>query len=1066
MNINNIRTENLFTVNNNNNKSNNKLSIGNKGQIVEGIITKVSQMISIDFNGNEIQFPKNSISNAIEGETRKFEILDISKESITLKEVGNKSVATNTCTSVNFAQSFNVIQGGYLIEQNMGDEKSQERMEKISSTITGRDYDDLENEGISVNKKNIEGLSKAIDRIKSNRDNLEESINSQIEKFKKQKYDIIKQSIKNISSDLTNTIIDKLDNSNLPVTDNNILKIANSMQLILSETKMTDKSIIYLLKNEQQPTIKNIYKANYSGQFLKETKLSENTWNELLGQVSDIIEKSNIEVNEESLNIARKLIENDIPLTENIIKDYNSMKIIKDNLNQETVLDSIIDAMKENINSENANLDNSIKYTIQNIIDDLENITGNTIEKAVIISKSQDIDLSINLLTQIQNNSEYFQQTKEIELPKDFDISVITAKRQLEEIRLKMTLEAGTKLLKNGIEIQVDDIEKVVEGLRKIEDEYYNSMLKEANIEETKENRQILSETIQKASELKYMPSYILGMSFKNRNSETISEIYDDGKELKAKFDEANERYETLGTQPRSDLGDSIQLAFKHIDEMLQNMEIEDTLANQRAVRILGYNSMDITEENINMIKEYDALVNSVIENLTPSITLNLIKNNINPLNIPMSELNEKVTEIKYSFGISDEEKYSTYLWKLEKNKSITDEERKSYIGIYRLLNNIQKTDGAALGSVINANQELTLANLLTAVRTIKSNGIDKKVDDNTGTLEDINFTVNSITEQVNTAFHYENSIIDNIINNITPDKLKDLDKDKQILNTNIEKLKEQLQNLEENVDLKSEYLDEQVKEINDLTKYSENAISFLSEFNIENTIENLKSTLYFTKGTGSLYKKLISEANVKDEDINEINKEAKKFLDVLDDKESLLEQYKSYDNTIREILNKSYEDNTLSSNDIKTLKYISNGFELSYNLANRESYEIPIMTNSGLANMNVTFINKSENNGTVNIKISSENYGNIEANFKVKDNAIVGFISCESKNTHDEFMKKNSEFINNIKEDLDISVSRIDYCIDSNVNKTYKSLNEQNDFQINTKQLYSIAKIFVQKML
>ena len=49
---------------------------------------------------------------------------------------------------------------------------------------------------------------------------------------------------------------------------------------------------------------------------------------------------------------------------------------------------------------------------------------------------------------------------------------------------------------------------------------------------------------------------------------------------------------------------------------MLQEMGLESTPENERAVRILGYNRMEITEESIAQIKDWDAEVNTLIDRM------------------------------------------------------------------------------------------------------------------------------------------------------------------------------------------------------------------------------------------------------------------------------------------------------------------------------------------------------------------------------------------------------------------------------------------------------------------
>ena len=64
-------------------------------------------------------------------------------------------------------------------------------------------------------------------------------------------------------------------------------------------------------------------------------------------------------------------------------------------------------------------------------------------------------------------------------------------------------------------------------------------------------------------------------------------------------------------------------------------------------------------------------------------------------------------------------EKYSRFLYKLEQERGITEEEKDAYIGIFRMLRQIEKTDGAVIGTLVNTGAELNFKNLLSAVRSV-----------------------------------------------------------------------------------------------------------------------------------------------------------------------------------------------------------------------------------------------------------------------------------------------------------------------------------------------------------
>ena len=79
-------------------------------------------------------------------------------------------------------------------------------------------------------------------------------------------------------------------------------------------------------------------------------------------------------------------------------------------------------------------------------------------------------------------------------------------------------------------------------------------------------------------------------------------------------------------TAPRADLGDSIQKAFRNVDDILNDIGLEATEANQRAVRILGYNQIEITQESVAEMKAADEQVQRVFRNLTPATVTEMIR--------------------------------------------------------------------------------------------------------------------------------------------------------------------------------------------------------------------------------------------------------------------------------------------------------------------------------------------------------------------------------------------------------------------------------------------------------
>ena len=109
---------------------------------------------------------------------------------------------------------------------------------------------------------------------------------------------------------------------------------------------------------------------------------------------------------------------------------------------------------------------------------------------------------------------------------------------------------------------------------------------------------------------------------------------------------------------------------------------------------------------------------------------------------------------------------YSKFLYKLERQNEITQEERRASIGIYRLVHQMEKTDDAAVGAIWQSGAGFTLENLLSAVRSSKHRHMDYSVDDGFGGVSAKDTGVESITSQIAKGF--------DLTKTVTGDQLKE----------------------------------------------------------------------------------------------------------------------------------------------------------------------------------------------------------------------------------------------------------------------------------------------------
>lgn len=218
--------------------------------------------------------------------------------------------------------------------------------------------------------------------------------------------------------------------------------------------------------------------------------------------------------------------------------------------------------------------------------------------------------------------------------------------------------------------------------------------------------------------DISYAPDEVIGAVYKeNMQSQAVINIAgfsEMGSSLRERFRQAGNSYEAVGTKVRKDLGDSLKNAVEASSEsILSQLGMENTKANSDAVRILSYNNIDITKNNIEQIKQINESLNTLIEQMNPETVLNMIKDNINPLTSDIESVNDYL--INKNKDSDNTDKFSRFLYKLDKTGGISEEERRQFIGIYKMINIYTKDAGNAIGALVKQGADITMENLCRA---------------------------------------------------------------------------------------------------------------------------------------------------------------------------------------------------------------------------------------------------------------------------------------------------------------------------------------------------------------
>ena len=515
----------------------------------------------------------------------------------------------------------------------------------------------------------------------------------------------------------------------------------NRVNDLKASGKLSDDSKKYILENNLAPTLDNVYKAVHIGQANLATSSALNLdsaqWQQLEPQVQSFFEKNGFENNSGNVENAKWIIANNLPL------NVDNMNLLND-------LNSVDFASEEFV----AELEENIAKTIAlgeeatNVLVTGKDYDGSAIEEAVETVRSamdSDVDyiLKNNQKLNIKNLKSRIEARKKADIDKTLQEKKENSQvaesnnRILVEARAVLTSGSLFTMQKMGVSITYTEITVLVDLSVQNRSNLAENIFMLDGGKPSESEKNLLIETMSIMSGFNKLPIGVAGSVYTSTIEFTVREVYREGSSLAARYKMAGETYEAVGTEVRADLGDNIRKAFRNVDELLAGEGIEINDENRRAARVLGYNSLEITVEAVETMGNIVTQLDMLTKNLTPKAAVHLIRNGINPLNTNIEQLNEQLMAINKEISAEDmEEKYSEYLWKLEKNNAITKEERDAYIQLYRIIEHINREDGRAAGSVAKAGANLTLANLYSAVKTIKTKSIDKTIDDDFGLLE------------------------------------------------------------------------------------------------------------------------------------------------------------------------------------------------------------------------------------------------------------------------------------------------------------------------------------------
>ena len=391
-------------------------------------------------------------------------------------------------------------------------------------------------------------------------------------------------------------------------------------------------------------------------------------------------------------------------------------------------------------------------------------------------------------------------------------------------------------------------------------------------------------------------------------------------------------------------------------------------------------------------------------------------------------------------------------------------------------MHQVEDSDGAAVGSVMEAGWEMNLRSLLKAVRTQKRKGVDTRIDDDFGGLSDLRYTSKNITQQIDNAFsgkefsgdsssdstrQYYERLSRQIMNEMEPAALREIsDGDmEQLLDHSLERLQEQLKQAEGSQKTQQRLYEQLASQLRETVEQSQESIRYLEQMGLPDTINNIQAAHQLICQNYDVYHEIHERRrDVSGEEQDELRQSMEEIPDSLDQEDMLLQSYDRLGQSMEKILEHSYEKEMITSDELRGLKQLRTGMIFQSSRAGRYSYDVPVVTGDQVTTMNVTLIQGEEDTGRVQIYMD-----NISAEFRVQQGEIKGLVLCDDREGYDTLSGDGEKLTQALQQD-GYNVKNISYSM--NHRSRVEAMTAKAGEKVPSSSLYRIAKTVVRYVM
>ncbi len=782
----------------------------------------------------------------------------------------------------------------------------------------------------------------------------------------------------------TDLFVSKLSKYNLPINNININKLRYASNVVKSlENAGSDGriSVLSAIENNGDASLKNIDSA------LKVGKKGKSKVGISDDKIKSHLIGIGIKPDDEKVEIAKSLMSSEVAVNkENMLFASGDNKLI----NEDEVLDKVCGNISLLESEMNVKLDGLSLDTVQlsKLIKDVRSISDDDIKNAIEKNRFHNIREILEA-----RNSEINEENTQVSEPIEEGITSgnreLVLKRQIEEIRLKLSIENARKLEKQGIKIDTEEISKLIDELRELE---RSDLEKELSLASEKPS---LAE-INKVYDDRVLVEKLLSES-------RIIEFSREAHSINIQKEARMGKY--LLTEIRADLGDSVVKSFEGIESRLKSLGIKISESSINACKSLIRSGLDVTGENILEVEIVSEQLDYLSKNLTPKTLLKMNRAGIDIKSLPISEV-VKISKMYEPFGAK--ERFARLIAKTDSSENDYKEIMSTYKAIYKGI----KKDGVAISNLIKSGVDINLRNLkIFSGYKAYSQNVNKLVDANMGLNEG-----GLETEKSDSIFRLEKVLVQyrlvKLISNLTNENVKSILKGSEKENLPFEEL--------------SKVLEEEMGEKEYFSLKNNELVKKLIEQKIPMTFSNMNKARKLAKNSFAL----IDDINYALNDLEDISEKERITKEL---KEALKQDFEKNKNFVSKLA--SIRDSIREDEIVPKTK-----FDISIKMAEFEqNYEeafmqLPYYDGGDFKQLNI-FSKKrqvaDDEDIDVVLSLRTKSMGEKKIKVNIADNNISLYIDVDNKDEKASFENFAKDFEDLIKSSgfyfAGISYSKLD---------------------------------------